>query len=48
MIYINLCTGEGDYKAVFGAFFRDFSSDGCYRRSLTRQNKGVMGVIGGY
>ena len=33
-------------SAVFGALFRDFSSNGCYRRSLALPKKGVMGVIG--
>ena len=49
-------TGEGDYntqrlfgrwvlQSVFGALFRDFSSDGCYSGSLARPNFWELGVI---
>ena len=34
------------YRLFSGALFRDFSSDGCYKRSLARPNEGVMAFIG--
>ena len=34
--------------SVLGALFRDFSSVGCYSRSLARPNKGKLGVIEGH
>ena len=36
---------EAGCYSVFGALFRDFSSVGCYSRSLARPNKGKLGVI---